>query len=381
MRLVRLFAAFCFFGPGFFMSVALSQTPTLRYPQLGPVPLLPEWKDNPATEAKKALGRLLFSERRLSGSGQIVCGTCHPSNADFQSNTPLDLPDRSYPHLAPALHRNAPSLLNIVYAPMLRWDGSHFTDLADAMVLPLAEANMNLTKGIPASDPFTIHIPSAQETLKERLTRGELRGYLPLYREAFGVDPMNLSQEEIWRLTGQALAVFIRIAVSRDAAFDRWNAGDDTAIPEAAKRGAELFVGKARCVACHSGPFFSDFKFHNISSSPPNAEGARADEGRYTVTGLEKDRGAFLTPTLRSVARSSPYFHNGSQTRLVNVIRHKTGENARKDPLHDPILAQTTALSDADINDLVAFLKTLDGKPLPKDEISLPLDFPNPIEE
>jgi cytochrome c peroxidase len=381
MRLVKLFAIFCLFAPDFFLSVAHSQTPALRYPQLGPVPPLPEWKDNPATVAKKNLGRLLFAERRLSGSGQAVCGNCHPSNADFQSNTPVDLPDRSYPHLAPALHRNAPSLLNIVYAPMMRWDGSHFTDLADAMVLPLAESNMNLTKGIPASDPFTVHIPSAQETLKERLTRGELRGYLPLYREAFGVDPLNLSQEEIWRLTGQALAVYIRIAVSRDAAFDRWNAGDDNAIPEAAKRGAELFVGKARCVACHSGPLFSDFKFHNISTSPPNAEGLRPDEGRYEVTGLEKDRGAFLTPSLRSVARSSPYFHDGSQTRLVNVIRHKTSEKARKDPLHDPLMSLLSPLSDAEINDLVAFLKTLDGKPLPKDETSLPLDFPNPIEE
>ncbi len=381
MRLVKLFAPLCLFGSFFLPALAQGQTPALRYPMFGPVPPLPEWKDNLPTEAKKNLGRLLFAERRLSGSGQAVCGNCHPSSVDFQSNTPVDLPDRSYPNLAPALHRNAPSLLNIVYAPMMRWDGSHFTDLADAMVLPLAEANMNLTKGIPSSDPHTVHVPSAQETLKERLIQGELRGYLPLYREAFGVDPVNLSQEEIWRLTGEALAVYIRIAVSRDAAFDRWNAGDDTAIPEAAKRGVELFVGRGRCVACHNGPFFSDFKFHNISTSPPNAEGVRLDEGRYAVTGLEKDRGAFLTPSLRSVARSSPYFHDGSQTRRVNVIRHKTTEKAKTDPLHDPMLAQMVSLSDAEINDLVAFLKTLDGKPLPKAEVSPPLVFPNPTQE
>jgi len=353
-------------------------TRSLRLPGLGPVPPLPEWADNPATEEKKALGRLLFAERRLSGSGQAVCGNCHPSNADFQSNTPLDLPDRSYPNLAPSLHRNAPTLYNIVYAPMMRWDGSHFIDLADAMALPLAEANMNLTKGIPASDPHSIDVPSAQETLKERLTRGELRGYLPLYREAFGVDPLTLTKEEIWRLTGQALAVYIRIAVSRDAAFDRWNAGDDSAISEAAQRGVELFTGRARCVACHSGPLFSDFQFHNVSTSPPSADGTRPDEGRYAVTGIEKDRGAFLTPSLRSVARTSPYFHDGSQTRLLNVIRHKTSDMAKKDPLHDPLMAKPSYLTDAEINDLIAFLKTLDGKALPRDEVKPPLEFPEP---
>jgi cytochrome c peroxidase len=349
---------------------------TLRIPQLGPVPAIPDWPDNPPTEAKKHLGRLLYAERRLSGSGNTVCGTCHPSNAEFQSGGPLDLPDRSFPNLTPSLHRNAPSLLNIVYAPIMRWDGSHFTDLFDAMALPLAEANMNLSRGVPSNDIHTVEIPTAQEELKRRLVDGELRGYQPLYQEAFGVDVTRLSAPEIWRLTGQALAVYIRIAVSRDAPFDLWNAGDDNAISESAKRGAELFTGKGRCISCHHGPLFSDFQFHNVSTSLPDSNGQRPDEGRYLVTGKESDRGAFLTPMLRSVARTSPYFHDAAQTRLVKVIRHFTSDAVKQDPLHDRLVKQPTEFSESEINDMVAFLKTLDGKSLDKEEVKLPSQFP-----
>jgi cytochrome c peroxidase len=353
-----------------------AQNMNLRIPQIPPVPELADWPDNPATATKKHLGRLLYSERRLSGSGNTTCGNCHPSIADFQSGGPFDLPDRSLPNISPSLHRNAPSLLNIVYAPMMRWDGSHFTDLYDVMVLPLAEANMNLSQGIPAHDIHTIDIPSAQEELKRRLLSGELRGYQPLYQEAFGVDVKQLSAQEIWRLTGKAMAVYIRIAVSRDAPFDRWNAGDDQAISESAKRGAEIFTGKARCITCHRGPLLSDFNFHNVSTSLPDTSGQRPDEGRYLVTGKESDRGAFLTPMLRSVARSSPYFHDSSQSRLLRVIRHFTSEAARQDPLHDSLLDQPVNLSDSEIQDVVEFLKSLDGKPLDREELKLPANFP-----
>src|SRR6185369_13379241 len=104
--------------------------------------------------------------------------------------------------------------------------------------------------------------------------------------------------------------------------FDRWNAGDDAAMNAAAVRGLTLF--RAECIACHSGPLFSDFRFHNVSTSPPDASGMRADEGRFRVTGVEADHGAFLTPTLRHVSNTSPYLHDGSQTTLAAVIRHLT---------------------------------------------------------
>ncbi len=347
----------------------------LRIPRLGPVPPLPEWPDNPATEAKKQLGQTIYFDARLSGSGTMVCGGCHPATTDFQSSTATDLPDRSYPNLSPSLTRNAPSLWNLVYAPMLRWDGSHFTDLYDAMVLPFAEANMNLSKGIPSEHVEVVDVASAQETLRTKFTQ-EIPGYIPLFKEAFGVEIDQLSAAEIWRLTGKAMAVYIRVAVSRDAAFDRWNAGDDSAISDAAKRGVDLFVGKAGCIACHNGPMFSDYDFHNMSTSLPGSSGKRPDEGRFLVTGREEDRGAFLTPTLRSVARSSPYFHTGTVGSIAKVIKHITGPTATLDPLHDVLLDDPVALSDSEIADLVAFMKTLDGKAVPRSELKGPLSFP-----
>lgn len=342
----------------------------LRIDDLGPVPALPEWADNPATPEKKELGRALFGDPRLSGSGKTVCGNCHFPLGDFQSGGPKDAPDRSYPAIVPTLPRNTPSLLNVVYAPMLRWDGAHFTDLTDEMVLPLAEANMNLAPGHPASEVDVIDVPGAQVALENKLTV-EIAGYVPLFQTAFGQDISKLPPEEIWRLAGKALAVFIRIAVSRDSAFDRWNAGEDGAMGEDAIRGLTLFRGKAECVLCHSGPLFSDFKFHNIATSPPGADGKRPDEGRYLVTGKDEDRGAFLTPTLRSAAQTSPYLHDGSEVSISKVIARKTSAATRAlDPNHDAALDVLPELTDSEVQDIVAFLKALRGADIPIAELS-----------
>lgn len=342
----------------------------LRVDDSGPVPGLPGWADNPATTEKKELGRALFADPRLSGSGKTVCGNCHFPLVEFQSSGPKDAPDRSYPGISPTLPRNTPSLLNIVYAPMLRWDGAHFTDLYDAMVLPLAEANMNLAPGHPAEEVGVIDVPGAQTALQAKLTT-EIPGYVPLFQAAFGEDIQGLSAQAIWRLAGKALAVYIRLAVSRDSAFDRWNAGDDGAMTEAAIRGLSLFRGKAGCASCHSGPLFSDFQFHNIATSPPGTNGIRADEGRFLVTQKEEDRGAFLTPTLRSASQTSPYLHDGSEVSISKVIARKTSAATRAlDPNHDVRLDALTDLTAAEVEDIVAFIKALKGADLPLEELS-----------
>jgi cytochrome c peroxidase len=344
----------------------------LRYPDVPPVPALPEWPDNPVTPEKQELGRALFWDMRLSGSGTAICANCHLASTSFQSATPLDAPDRSYPDLSPTLHRHTPSLLNIVYAPMLRWDGSHFTDLADAMVLPFAEPNLNLS-GLDVSAGEVIDLPGAQTALKEKLTV-EAPGYVEAFQRAFGEDIRALEPTQVWRLAGLALAVYIRVAVDRDSAFDRWNAGDDQAIPPAAKRGAALFLGRAGCGQCHWGAFLSDFDFHNVSTAPPDRDGIRADDGRYLVTGVDGDRGKFLTPMLRGAARTSPYFHDGSKVSIRDVIRHKLA--APTDPLADPALANLPDLTEDEIDDLVQFLKSMDGKPLDPRTIAPPDSFP-----
>lgn len=358
-------------------SSAFPKDPTtgLRVSELGPVPPLPEWPDNPPTEAKKALGKAIYSDRRLSGSGNLACGNCHFTLGNFQSGGPFDLPDRSYPQITPTLPRHTPSLLNIVYATMLRWDGSYYKNLYETMVLPFAEANMNLTPGIPADEVEAVDVPLAQKTLYQKLTV-QAPGYVKVYQDAFGQDITKLTPEEVWLLTGKALAVFIRVAVSRDSAFDKWNAGDDKAIGEDAIRGLVLFRGKGLCVACHSGPLLTDYQFHNVSTSPPGADGKRADEGRYKVTTKEEDRGAFLTPSLRGRADTSPYFHNASQTKFAGVIRHLTTDEGRKDPRHDPVLDSMVPLTDAETADLVAFLRTLRGAKLPAEDLQFPMTLP-----
>lgn len=348
----------------------------LRDDTMGPVPPLPEWPDNPPTEARRALGKALFSDPRLSGSGKTSCGNCHFPLSDFQSGGPKDAPDRSYPAIAPVLGRNTPSLLNIVYAPMMRWDGAHYTDLVDMGVFPFAEANMNLTPGISADRVEEVDVPAAQHTLHERLTR-TVPGYVALFRDAFGEDLSKLAPEQTWRLAGKAIAVYLRLAISRDSAFDRWNAGDDKAMNAAAVRGFALFRGDARCIACHSGPFFSDFRFHNVGVSALDASGKRDDEGRFLVTRVEADRGAFLTPTLRSIALTSPYLHDGSEVSLAKVIERKTtAAILAKDPNHDRVLDGGRALTASEIGDLVEFLKALTGAPLPIAELSTPPKLP-----
>lgn len=334
----------------------------LRVPELPPVPALPEWPSDPPTAAKVALGSQIFFDRRLSGHGKTNCDACHSYITSFQDNLIGGVPDRSYPSDRPTLTRNTPSFFNIVYAPVFRWDGSH-TDLVDVLAFPFSEPNMNLGTDVP----------SAQLGLKQRLTVA-VPGYLAAFQSAFAVDISALPADKVWRLTGRALAAFIRLAVSRDAPFDRWNAGEDQAMSAAAVRGLAVFRGPGRCLACHSGPLFTDFGFHNLSTSPPDQTGKRADEGRFLITGREADRGAFLTPTLRASYDTAPYLHDGSIGSLRGVIRHLSSAAVTADPNHDPYFNSAITLSDDQIDDLVEFLGALRGQPVTA--IEPPATFP-----
>ena len=347
----------------------------LRIPEIPPLPPVPDWEDNPFSEDKARLGQMLFSDPRLSGSGQGTCGNCHLPTGWFQSSTPTDVPDRSYPLLGPALHRNAPSLLNIIYAPMMRWDGSHFTDLYDMMALPYAEANMNLSQlGMEAGEE--VDIPGAQAALFAKFTV-EIPGYVELFQNAFGVDIRDKSEEEVWRLAGMALASYISRATTHGSVFDAWNQGEDVVMSDAAIRGALLFTGDANCVMCHSGALLSDFQFHNVSTSLPGPDGVRPDEGRYLVTGNEKDRGAFLTPMLRGASKTSPYFHEGIITSVRGVVEQKGGPMSVADPNHDPLVEFVPELNDDQVSDIVEFLKSLEGGPIDSRYLVMINDLPD----
>ena len=321
---------------------------TLRYPFLPPMPDPPADPQNPPTMEKLELGTYLFFDARLSGSGFTACNNCHVFNTSFQDNLNMPRPDASRGADFFLLPRNTESLFNIVYRKDFFRDG-RLSNLSRAMTEPWIEDNEQLgtTRELAAA-----HLAG--------ILRG-IHGYVDLFQRAFGADIRALEPEQVFDLAGNALAVWVRQLVSRDSPFDRFNAGDDQAIDDHAKRGAEIFTGRGGCVACHAGPNFTDNGFHNLSTDPPDASGARKDEGRFLVTHVEADRGKFQTPTLRHVSRTSPYFHNASAPTLLDVLRHLNA-GAAEDPNHDPLVGRPLGFSDDDMFDLISFLRALRGE-------------------
>ena len=347
----------------------------LRVAALPPLPELEPWPDNPRTAEKRELGRALFYDVRLSGAGSVACSTCHSPLAEFQSNLPRDLPSRTIPELRPNLPRHTPSLFNIVFAPVLHWDGSE-SDLYESMSRPFAEPNMDLTtlpKGAQ-SDVWALDHDSAKAQLKAKVQE-EIPRYAALYSEAFDVDASSADEEEIWLWTGMALAVFVADAQTGDSAFDRWNRGEDEALTSDALAGLELFLGKGGCIACHNGPLLSDFQFHNLSLVEQTDTGIIIDPGREHVTEDPTDHGAFLTPSLRRVVRTSPYFHHGQEASLSAAIRHHA-ESGTQHPNHDPILDGLTPLTDDEVDAIVQLLRTLDGPGVDITQWAPPPEFP-----
>jgi cytochrome c peroxidase len=179
-------------------------------------------------------------------------------------------------------------------------------------------------------------------------------GYVKLFNEAF--PGQGVTKETI----AVSLASFQRTIISTEAPFDRWINGDEDAISYAAKRGFKLFEGKAHCSTCHSGFNFTDDGFHNIGLKSK-------DPGRHAVVPLPVTKGAFKTPTLRNIAKTAPYMHNGQYATLEEVIDHYVRGGDDKSNLSPNFKA--AELNDAEKKDLLEFLKILTGKP---GEIAVP---------
>lgn len=320
----------------------------LRYPQLPPLGRLPRDPQNAPTPARRNLGAELFFDPRLSGSGTTACNNCHVYNTNWQDNLVKPRPDTSRGADFFTLPFNTESLLNIDYRPFFFRDGRH-TDLGEAFTEPWIEDNQQLgeTRAAAAARLATILRASP--------------GWVARFRRAFKTDIRTAGDDAVFVFAGCALAVFSRQLITRESPFDRWNrrAGK---IPAAAERGVSLFVGKAGCVGCHVGPNFSDGSFHNVSTSPPGADGTRADEGCARVTGRAEDGGKFLTPTLRQVTTTSPYFHDGSALTLVDVLNHLNADTGA-DPNHDPQVGKPLGLAATEKYEIYAFLKTLRSPP------------------
>ena len=336
----------------------------LEKPPLG-LPVIPVPDDNPVTEDKVQLGRKLFFDRRLSANNTLSCAMCHIAEQGFAQNelkTPVGMQGKS-------VRRNAPTIYNTAYLNRLFHDGREFS-LENQVWAPLLAVNEmgNLSIG----------------TVIERIR--SLADYDDLFERAFGRGP------DIQTI-GMALASYERTLVSGNSSFDRWYFGKDkTTIGESAQRGFALFRGKARCIACHTVAqkfaLFTDDDFHNtgigyyatmrpasakleVLLAPGRPERVETDIlratgteqfhdlGRYEVTGLPADRWRYRTPTLRNVALTAPYMHDGSLPSLRDVLLfyNRGGvPNEVLDPLISPL-----GLSDAEIDDLLSFLQSLTG--------------------
>lgn len=313
--------------------------PGADFTPLGLVPPAPQPPGNPSTDAKRELGELLFFDGRLSGTGQMSCGSCHVAELGW-----ADGRARSLGHGAGQLQRNTPSMLNAGHQRFLFHDG-RAASLEELVVAVLTNADEM------AADP---------EALVEGVAA--IPGYAPLFDAAFGDHEVTVER------IAQAVAVHVRDVVSEPSSdFDDFLEGDVEALSDAAVRGLHLFRTDAGCVNCHSGPILSDGGFHNLGLT---YYGRRFEDlGRYRVTGDPDDVGRFRTPSLRNVARTAPYSHTGffpDLLGMVNVYDAGGARPRRPEKFADDPLWPTTSellvplhLNDRDKADLVAFLESL----------------------
>lgn len=356
----------------------------IRNPPLG-LPAVPVPAENPPSAAKIQLGRKLFVDRRLSANGTLSCAMCHIPEQGFTSHelqTAVGFEGRSLP-------RNAPTLLNAVYAVPYFHDGRE-------PILDLQPIDVFL-------DPREMAAPSAGSLVAKVRS---LPGYPEGFEQAFGELP---TLEGL----GQALGSYVRSLVSANSPFDRWYfGGEDQALGEAARRGFELFTGKGRCVRCHligeDEALFTDHRFHDTGIGWRSAKaGARGREpvrvelapgvftdmdrsqvesvgrppakdlGRYEFTGRAEHRYQFKTPILRNVSLTAPYMHDGSLPTLQAVVEFYDRGGAPHEGL-DPLI-RPLGLTGREIEDLVAFLESLTGDnvaELVRDARSVPVANP-----
>lgn len=244
--------------------------------------------DNPITREKVELGRSLFFDDRLSFDNTVSCATCHSPQLAFADGQRVSLGVSAREGT-----RNAPTVINRAFSREQFWDGR-------------ASSLEEQSKG-PLINPVEMAMPSLDFVEKKLRS---IRGYSVWFRKVFG---RELNIDDVAR----AIASFERTILSGNSRFDRFMAGDATALDDSEKRGLALFEGKARCSQCHSGFNFTDEKYHNIGV---DWDTSFIDLGRYKVTGEKLDIGAFKTPTLREIAHTAPYMHNGTFTSLEEVV-------------------------------------------------------------
>lgn len=333
----------------------------VKFVELGLLPPVRYPTNNPYSAAKAELGKQLFFDPRVSGSGHIACASCHDAELGWGDGRAV-----SFGHARQPTKRNAPSLLNAGHGETFFWDGRAGS---------LEEQARDVLGNADEMHSGPAHI-------REHLAK--ISGYTNEFAKAFGDAEVSLLRAL------QALATFERTITSRANAFDSFQRGNTNALSDEAVRGLHLFRTTARCANCHHGPNFTDHQFHNLGLSYYGRK--LEDLGRYHVTKRAEDVGAFKTPTLRNLSRTAPYMHNGlfdldGVLNLYNAgmpaLRRK--ESEKNDPLF-PTKSKhlrPLALNRQDTADLKAFLESLTEtrarvRPpeLPADGNSAPLATP-----
>jgi cytochrome c peroxidase len=291
----------------------------------------PEPADNVGNPARVNLGKTLFFDPRLSGSNWISCATCHNPSRGWSDGLPTGVG-----HGMQVLKRATPSLVNCGFNTTLMWDGraSSLEEQALGPIVAAAEMNQDL--------PGLVRKLSA------------IDGYKPLFDSAYPGE--GISEKTI----GKAIAAYERTILSGESPFDRWRRGDAKAVGESVKRGFATFEGKGKCVKCHEGFNFTDNGFHNIGLKEPSGE---VDVGRFAQRPLRAVYGAFRTPSLRDVALTGPYMHNGAYSTLEDVVDHYDRGGDVRDHI-SPNMGVALELTAQEKADLVAFMKSLTGKQL-----------------
>lgn len=312
------------------------------FQDIGVLPKMIFPENNPYSEAKKELGKMLFFDPRLSKSKQISCASCHDPELAWGDGRTI-----SYGHNRQTGKRNSPSLLNIGYHSVFFWDGR-------------AASLENQALG-PITDPVEM---AATETISIKNIK-KIKGYKPYFREAFGDEKITI--ERILK----AIATYERTITSKKSKFDSFIEGKSDIFTDEEVIGLHLFRTKARCINCHNTPLFSNQKFHNVGLSYYGR--TFEDLGKFNITHKKEDVGKFKTPSLREIGRTAPYMHNGLMPNLEGIIemynagmpRVKPKENQKNDslfPVTDPLLKKLN-LTKKEQNALKAFLLTLSSSP------------------
>ncbi len=302
---------------------------------LPPVPLP---ANNPPTVDTIALGRRLYFDTRLSKDGTVSCASCHDPKTGFQ-----DIRPGSVGVGGKLGGRNAPTVLNSAYNTVQFWDGR--------------SPSLEDQAGGPIENPIEM-AHTAPELVKNLNADSSYRGD---FERAFGPGPVTFQKVRM------AIASFERTVLSGNSAFDKWKYGRDAkAMTPEAIRGFNVFNDpkKGNCAVCHTVEkeyaLFTDNKFHNLGVGL-DSKGELKDLGRFKITNQEADKGAFKTPTLRNIATTAPYMHDGSLKTLREVVDFYVG-GGNSNPYRDKEIKSLDHLSKQERADLVAFMEALNGE-------------------